>query len=117
MGKRRLGIAVLGLGLALLLMAGCVDKDCVPCFPQPVEPFAGAEAIPDKYVVKLSARVTDGQAYCANLFQNGVPVSAEVCAAPMDAEINAEDTEINASFFVGFSQSCFIFTLLVKHIT
>jgi hypothetical protein len=103
MGKRWLGLAVLGLGLMLLLMAGCVDKDCVPCFPGEAQPLAGLDGIPDKYVVNLSARLADGQGYCASLLQNGVPAGEEVCALTeklKNTETSAEETEISASFFV-----------------
>jgi hypothetical protein len=92
MGKRWVVGVVLAMSLALLLVAGCADKDCIPCYPGTVQVTNVLED--DKYVVNLSARLTDGQAYCANLFQNGVPVSPEeVCGEP-------EGTEINASFFV-----------------
>lgn len=89
MGKRWLGGVALGLSLALLLTAGCADKDCIPCYPEVTQ-----QRVPDRYVVNLSAEITDGQAYCANLFHNGQPVSSEPeCGVPGEALINA-------SFFV-----------------
>jgi hypothetical protein len=91
MGKRRLGIAVLGLSLALLLVSGCVDKDCVPCFPGMVSMDAGVEAIPDMYLVKLSARVTDGGPYLAMLYHNGQPVGDRPArGVPRTGEVNAD---------------------------
>jgi hypothetical protein len=93
MEKRWLGCIVLGMSLALLLTVGCADKDCVPCYPGSVQALAARPAVPDEYLVNFSAKLTDGQAYCANLFQNGVPVSEEACGEP-------GATEINASFFV-----------------
>jgi len=94
MGKRWLGGVVLGLSLALLLTAGCADKDCVPCYPGTVQEPAGPDQIPDEYVVNLSARVTDGQAYLANLYQNGEPILEDpVRGVPAQ-------TEVHANFFV-----------------
>jgi hypothetical protein len=93
MGKRWLGGVVLGLSLVLLLGAGCADKDCIECYPGTVQTLAALPEVPDEYVVNLSARLTDGQPYCANLYQDGRPVREEVCGEP-------GATEINASFFV-----------------
>jgi len=92
MGKRWLVGVALAMSLALLLAAGCADKDCIPCYPGTVQVTNVLED--DKYVVNLSARLTDAQEYCANLYQNGVPLREKPeCDEP-------EATEINASFFV-----------------
>jgi hypothetical protein len=93
MGKRWLGGVVLGLSVALLLAAGCADKDCIECYPGRVQVLAAPDMIPDRYVINFSAKLTDGHAYCANLFQGGVPLSEDRCGTP-------GATEINASFFV-----------------
>jgi hypothetical protein len=94
MEKRWLGGVVLGMSLALLLGAGCADKDCIECYPGTVQTLAALPAVPDEYVVNFSAELTDHQLYCANLYQNDQPVSEEpVCGEP-------GATEINASFFV-----------------
>jgi len=83
---------LLAMSLALLLAAGCADKDCIPCYPGTVQVTNVLED--DKYVVNLSARLTDAQVYCVNLYQNGVPVREKPeCDEP-------GVTEINASFFV-----------------
>jgi hypothetical protein len=85
---------VLGLSLVLLLGAGCADKDCIECYPGTVQTLAARPVVPDEYVVNLSAKLTDGQAYCANLYHNGVPVSEEPeCGRP-------EAGLATASFFV-----------------
>ena len=109
MGKRWLGGVVLGLSLVLMLGAGCADKDCIECYPGMVQTLAGLPAVPDEYVVNFSAKLTDGQVYCANLYQNGQPVSKEpVCDEP-------EATEINASFFVTCDDPrVFLFTDLLE---
>ena len=93
MGRRWLGGVVLGMSLALLLAAGCVNRVCIECYPGTVVVFSELD---EKYVAKLSAKLTDtdGQEYCANLYQNGMPVSKDPeCRVP-------EATEINARFFV-----------------
>jgi hypothetical protein len=102
MGKKWLGGVVLGISLALLLAAGCADKDCIECYPGTVEVF---NALDDqRYLVNLSATLTDGHEYCANLFQNGVPLGEDVCGTP-------GETEINASFFVTCNDpTAFLFT-------
>jgi len=94
MGKRWLVGALLGLSLVLLLVAGCADKECVPCYPGTVREPADPDQIPDQYVVNLSARVGDGQAYLANLYQNGEPL-LETPARGVPAQ-----TEIHGTFFV-----------------
>ena len=94
MGKRWLGGVVLGLSLALLLTAGCADKDCVPCYPGTVEDRVRPDQVPDKYKINLSARVADGQAYLANLYQNGEPILEEP-ARGVPAQ-----TEVSGTFFV-----------------
>jgi hypothetical protein len=93
MGKRWLGGIVLGMSLALLLAAGCVSRDCIECVPGTVVVFSELD---EKYVAKLSASLpdADGQEYCANLYQNGVPVrGGPKCGKP-------EATEINARFVI-----------------
>ena len=84
MGKTWLGGVVLGLSLVLLLGAGCADKDCIPCYDgTAVWPW-----VPDEYVVNLSADlstrgINEQTRYCANLYQNGQPVSPEPeCSVP-----------------------------------
>jgi hypothetical protein len=81
MGKRWLGGVVLGLSLALLLGAGCADKDCIPCYPGTVQVLAARPEVPDMYMVNLSAELTDGQEYCAILSQNGKQLAGE-CDVP-----------------------------------
>jgi len=94
MAKRWLGGALLGLSLVLLLAAGCADKECVPCYPGTVREPADPDQIAGKYKVNLSARVTAGQAYLANLYQDGQPV-LETPARGVPAQ-----TEVNGTFFV-----------------
>jgi hypothetical protein len=94
MGKRRLGMVLLGMSLVMLLMAGCMDKDCVPCFPGAVSNDVGVEAIPDEYIVKLSARATDGGPYLAMLYRNGQPVGDRPARGVPPTD------EVNADFFV-----------------
>jgi hypothetical protein len=94
MAKRWLVGALLGLSLVLLLAAGCADKECVPCYPGTVREPADPDQIPGKYKINLSARVADGQAYLANLYQNGQPILEDpVRGVPAQ-------TEVNATFFV-----------------
>jgi hypothetical protein len=93
MGKRWLGGAVLGLSLALLLTAGCADKDCIECYPGTVQALSALPAIPDEYVINFSAELADGHMYLANLYQNGQPVDDEVRGQP-------EAGLATASFFV-----------------
>ena len=91
MGKRWLGGVVLGVSLILLLAAGCVDKDCIECVPGTV---VVTSELDERYVLNLSAKLADTQGYCANLYQNGVPLSrVPACGVP-------EATTLNASFFV-----------------
>ena len=94
MAKRWLWGVVVGLSLVLLLGAGCADKDCVPCYPGTVREPADPDQIPGKYKINLSARVGDGQAYLANLYQNGQPILEDpVRGVPAQ-------TEVNGTFFV-----------------
>ena len=94
MARRWLWGVVLGLSLVLLLGAGCADKDCVPCYPGTVREPADPDQIPGKYKINLSARVGDGQAYLANLYQNGQPILEDpVRGVPAQ-------TEVNGTFFV-----------------
>jgi hypothetical protein len=71
----------LGMSLVLLLATGCVQEECIECIPGTVVVFS--EMDDAKHVAHLSARLTDGQEYCADLYQNGVPVrgGAEVRSA------------------------------------
>ena len=65
---------LLGMSLVLLLAAGCADKDCIEVY----DGMAQGLMVPDKYVVNLSARgIEEDTRYCANLYQNGEPVSPE----------------------------------------
>ena len=104
MEKRWLVGALLGLSLVVLLSAGCADKDCVECYPGTVEELAGPDQIPDKYVVNLSARLTDGQAYLANLYQNGQPILEDPVRGVPGAGL------VNASFFVTCDDPTVYFT-------
>jgi len=94
MAKRWLWGVVLGLCLVLLFGAGCADKECVPCYPGTVREPADPDQIPGKYKINLSARVGDGQAYLANLYQNGEPILEEP-ARGVPAQ-----TEVGGTFFV-----------------
>jgi len=106
MGRRWLGGVVLGMSLALLLAAGCVNRDCIECYPGTV--VVPNELDDERYVVNLSATLTDGQEYCANLYQNGVPVSKDPeCRIP-------EATEINARFFVTCDDPTFVLSTDVR---
>ena len=65
---------LLGVGLVLLLAAGCADMECIECY----DGEAQGLMVPDDYVVKLSAEgIDENTRYCANLYQNGEPVSPE----------------------------------------
>jgi len=94
MAKRWLWGVVLGLSLVLLLGAGCADKDCIECYPGTVQTLAARPAVPDEYVINFSAQLNDHQWYCANLYQNGVPLSIEPRCDEPGAGL------VNASFFV-----------------
>jgi hypothetical protein len=106
MRKRWLGGVVLGMSLALLLTAGCGDKDCIECYDYDGTAeglMVSPVKVPDEYVVNFSARGIEEQTrYCANLYQNGEPVSEEPeCGVP-------EATQINASFFVTCDDPTFV---------
>ncbi|MGB3906507.1 MAG: PEP-CTERM sorting domain-containing protein [Anaerolineae bacterium] len=70
----------LGMSLVLLLAAGCADKDCIEVY----DGMAQGLMVPDNYVVNLSAEgIDEDTRYCANLYQNGEPVSPEPkCGVP-----------------------------------
>lgn len=92
MGKRWLGGVVLGMSLALLLAAGCADKDCIQCYPATLQTLD--QLVDERYVLHLSAALTEGQEYCANLYLNGGPLGEKPECGSL------EGTEVNASFFV-----------------
>jgi hypothetical protein len=92
MGKRWLGGLVLGMCLVLLLVAGCADKDCIQCYPATLQSLD--QLVDERYVVHLSATLTEGQEYCGSLYLNGVPLGEKPECGSL------EGTEVNASFFV-----------------
>jgi hypothetical protein len=100
MGKRWLGGLVLGMSLVLLLAAGCADKDCIECYPG--GPQLLDQLDDDRYVLHLSATLTEGQEYCANLYLNGVPLSKEPECGSL------EGTEVNGSFIVSCDNPTYV---------